>query len=96
MPPWARQDRETFATVVHALEAEHAPLTKREAVVVWLRCVEGLSAVAIAERMCVSVKTVESHQRNVSEKLGRGWVQHVSGMYQYQLGLSDGLRMGAP
>jgi DNA-binding NarL/FixJ family response regulator len=91
---WERHDRETFAMVVQAMGAEHCPLTEREVVVAWLRCVEALPQAVVAEQLGVGLKTVEAHQRNIADKLGRDWRARLTAMYQYQLGLKDGLLMG--
>jgi len=53
-----------------AVEARQPPiLTEREKEVVRL-VAEGLSSREIAERLCISVKTVETHRAHILEKIG--------------------------
>lgn len=49
--------------------ANHSILTERELQVVRL-VADGLSSREIAERLCLSVKTVDTHRSNILEKLG--------------------------
>lgn len=52
-----------------SLKGKAFPLTERELVVLQL-IVEGLSNKMIAERLCVSLKTVDTHRTNIMRKLG--------------------------
>lgn len=56
-------------------------LTRREREVLQL-IGEGLSTRAIAERLTISIKTVESHRSNVMEKLGR---QNIADLIKYAI-----------
>ena len=60
-----------FAAVVKmfVLDQERA-LTRRELEVLYLRAIEGLRPLEIAERFVVSVKTIEAHRAHVAEKTG--------------------------
>lgn len=49
--------------------ANHSILTEREVQVVRL-IADGLSSREIAERLCLSVKTVDTHRSNILEKIG--------------------------
>lgn len=70
-----RGDRFISATLMRepdkkiAVPSSPSPLTKREKEVVIL-IAEGLSSKEIAERLFISVKTVETHRANIMEKLG--------------------------
>jgi len=58
-----------------------SPLTNREAEIVAL-IAEGLTSKEIAERLVISVKTVETHRANVMEKLG---VKNVPELVRYAI-----------
>lgn len=57
------------------------PLSAREREVLQL-IAEGASTKEIARRLCVSVKTVESHRKNISDKLE---IRTVAGLTKYAL-----------
>jgi len=58
-----------------------SPLTHREAEIVAL-IADGLTSKEIAERLVISVKTVETHRANVMEKLG---VKNVPELVRYAI-----------
>jgi DNA-binding NarL/FixJ family response regulator len=70
LPPIVAREVVSGVMSPSAVEARQPPiLTEREKEVVRL-VAEGLSSREIAERLCISVKTVETHRAHILEKIG--------------------------
>lgn len=69
LPPRITQTVVTSLSESATMPAEASPLTEREIQVLRL-VAEGLNSREIAERLSISVKTVDTHRANMMEKLG--------------------------
>ncbi len=73
-------------------ETEREPLTNREQSIL-LQLAQGLSNKEVALKLDISVRTVETHRRNIKRKLG---ISSTAGLTRYALehGVLQGTRVG--